>query len=174
MYASPDIRRNTSSSRLDACSRPSEGTFAKEMKHLRNLVKRFGGAINSQGDAGDSIDWVCHSDAGRTLWFASDEMGGSGKAVMSFALAVRDGGSGGNGCDKPSAPTGKITLNLPSLGGSIADINRAFGTVLDHSPSVVLSGSHPAGKDAMRQTWIHYKLDNGRIVGVAAGQFTVN
>jgi hypothetical protein len=65
-------------------------------------------------------------------------MGGSGKAVMSFALAVRDGGSGGNGCDKPSAPTGKITLNLPSLGGSIADINRAFGTVLDHSPSVVL------------------------------------
>jgi hypothetical protein len=174
LYASPDIRRNTSSSRLDACSRPSEGTFAKEMKHLRNLVKRFGGAINSQGDAGDSIDWVCHSDAGRTLWFASDEMGGSGKAVMSFALAVRDGGSGGNGCDKPSAPTGKITLNLPSLGGSIADINRAFGTVLDHSPSVVLSGSHPAGKDAMRQTWIHYKLDNGRIVGVAAGQFTVN
>jgi hypothetical protein len=37
-----------------------------------------------------------------------------------------------------------------------------------------LSGSLPAGKDAMRQTWIHYKLDNGRIVGVAAGQFTVN
>ena len=46
---------------------PERGRFAKEMKHLRNLVKRFSGAINSQGDAGDSIDWVCYSDAGRTL-----------------------------------------------------------------------------------------------------------
>jgi hypothetical protein len=123
-----------------------------------------------------SIDWVCYSDAptARTLWFSSDEMGGSGKAVMSFALAAGDGGSEGNGCDKPSAPIGKITLNLPSFGDSVADIKRAFGTVLDHSPSVLLSGSRPAGKDATRQTWIHCNVNNGRIVGVTAGQSTVN
>lgn len=150
--------------------------IALEHTRLADLVKHFGGAIHSQGDAGDSIDWVCYSDAtaGRTFWFASDEMGGSGKAVMSFALAAGDGGREGNGCDKPSAPIGKITLNLPSLGDSVADINRALGTAVDDSPAMLLSWSRPAGKEATRQTWIHYKVNDGRIVGVAADQSTVN
>ena len=147
-----------------------------EQTTLADLVKRFGGAAHSQGDAGNAIDWVCYSDATtrRTLWFASDEMGGARKAVMSFALAVGDGGSEGNGCDKPTTPLGKVVLNLPSLGGSVADINREFGAGLDHSPSILLSGSRPKGKDATRQTWIQYKLNDGRIVGVAVGQSTVN
>jgi hypothetical protein len=59
-------------------------SVALEQMRLADLVKRLGGAIHSQGDAGDAIDWICYSDApmGRTLWFASDEMG-AGKAVMS-------------------------------------------------------------------------------------------
>jgi hypothetical protein len=50
-----------------------------ERTTLPDLVKRFGGAIHSRGDAGDSIYWVCYYDAPtrRTLWFVSDEMGGS-------------------------------------------------------------------------------------------------
>jgi hypothetical protein len=70
-----------------------------EQTRLSDLVKRFGGAVHSQGDAGDAVDWIRYSDAvtGRALWFASDEIGGSGKAVMSFALAAGDG----TGCDKP-------------------------------------------------------------------------
>jgi hypothetical protein len=106
LYASPDDPEKHEFITLGRMLVPERGRFAKEMKHLRNLVKRFSGAINSQGDAGDSIDWVCYSDAGRTLWFASDEMGGSGKAVMSFALAARDGGSGGNGCDNTNGHSG--------------------------------------------------------------------
>jgi hypothetical protein len=39
---------------------------------------------------------------------------------------------------------------------------------------MLLSGSRPAGKGATLQTWIRYKLDNGRIFGVAAGQSTVD
>lgn len=101
-------------------------------------------------------------------------MGGSGKAVMSFALAAGDGGSEGNGCDKPSAPIGKITLNLPSLGDSVADIKRAFGTVLDHSPSCFCPAlARPAKTQRGRPGFIAM-LNKGRIVGVAAGQSTVN
>jgi hypothetical protein len=63
---------------------------------------------------------------------------------MSFALAAVDG----TRCGKPSAQIGKVTLNLPSPAGSAADMDRAFGSGLE--------------------------LDNGRIIGVAAGQSTVN
>jgi hypothetical protein len=67
---------------------------------LSDLVKRFGGSIHSRGDAGDSIYWVCYNDAPtrRTLWFVSDEMGGSDKAVMALALAADGGGGNQDGC----------------------------------------------------------------------------
>ena len=143
---------------------------------VRRLVKRFGGSIHSRGDAGDSIYWVCYNDAPtvRTLWFVSDEMGGSGKAVMALALATNGGGDQ-DGCARPAAPIANVTINIPTLGGSVTDINHAFGAKFTRPSSAFLVGSEPtAGKNCTRQIWIQYKLDRDKIIGVAVGQSTVN
>jgi hypothetical protein len=94
-------------------------TLELERTTLSNLVKRFGGSVHSWGDAGDSIYWVCYNDAPtrRTLWFVSDEMGGSDKAVMALAPAA-DGGGDHDGCARPAAPIANVTINIPTLGGS--------------------------------------------------------
>ena len=108
------------------------------------------------------------------MWFVSDEMGGSDKAVMALALAA-DGGGDQDGCARPAAPIANVTTNIPTLGGSVTDINHAFDAKFTRPSSAFLVGSEPtAGKNWTRQIWIQYKLDHDKIIGVAVGQSTVN
>ena len=108
------------------------------------------------------------------MWFVSDEMGGSDKAVMALALAA-DGGGDQDGCARTDAPIANVTINIPTLGGSVTDINHTFDAKFTRPSSAFLVGSEPtAGKNWTRQIWIQYKLDHDKIIGVAFGQSTVN
>jgi|HubBroStandDraft_6_1064221.scaffolds.fasta_scaffold1077699_1 hypothetical protein len=74
-----------------------------------------------------------------------------------------------------AAPIANVTINIPTLGGSVTDINHAFGAKFTRPSSAFLVGWEPtAGKNCTRQIWIQYKLDHDKIIGVAVGQSTVN
>jgi hypothetical protein len=93
---------------------------------------------------------------------------------MAFALGT-DGGGDQDGCTRPTVPITNVTINIPALGGTVVDINHAFGARFSRPSSAFLVGSEPAeGKEWTRQIWIQYKLIHGDIVGVAVGQSTVN
>ena len=93
---------------------------------------------------------------------------------MGLELAA-DGGGDQDGCARPAAPIANVTINIPTLGGSVTDINRAFGARFSRPSSAFLVGSEPtAAKEWTRQIRIQYKLDHSEIVGVAVGRWTVN
>jgi hypothetical protein len=102
-------------------------------------------------------------------------MGGSDKAVMALALAA-DGVGDQDGCARPAAPIANVTINIPSIGGSVTDIDHAFGAKFARRSSAFLVGSEPAavGKNWTRQIWIQFKLDHDKIIGVAVGLSTVH
>ena len=60
-----------------------------------------------------------------------------------MALAA-DGGGDQDGCARPAAPIANVTINIPSIGDSVTNIDHAFGAKFARRSSAFLVGSEPA------------------------------
>jgi hypothetical protein len=144
---------------------------------LEQITKRFGGTIHAQGDAGDSVSWLCYnytSDGNkRTVWFLSGEMGGNERAVLSVAEAA-DGGTVQKGCSSPARDIAPLNLGVPGLKSARDVLTRAHGVKVGQRTRVALN-SLSEDKDGFDLTrTVFYKLDGDAVTAVAISQVTTN
>lgn len=143
---------------------------------LSQIADHFGGTIHHQGDAGDSVSWVCYNyaddGAERTLWFLSGELGGSEKAILTVVEAA-DGGNIQQGCARPAHNLNKLTLGAPGLGSTRDEINEALGADIGDQPSVVLFNMSDGDEFTISKS-LRYKLDGDKVTAVSITQVTTN
>ncbi|MCX5479462.1 hypothetical protein OSH08_10630 [Kaistia geumhonensis] len=145
---------------------------------LADLHEAFGGTLHHASDGVASADWLCYQlDAdGRAelVWFVSDgESGGDSKLVTLVAAAyaqpnpVCDAPSNGLASPQPAAP-------MPGLGGSLADLEKAYGPVSprDGMVAYINQGAAMKGGFTAFQS-INYLLSGDSIVAFGASQISV-
>ena len=140
------------------------------------------GRIAHQGDAGESIYWLCYTDVGANyvdhIWIiAHGEMGGSERRVTSVSAMRVTGGSASSDC--PALPKAMSPVMLGTgiwLGESSIDIDKKLGAPSHKKgswQSYDYSGrSHSKceGDDVMN--WLVLHIEGGRMNQLHAGQVT--
>ena len=138
--------------------------------------------IQHQGDAGESIYWVCFDfqplQRRQRIWLISDgEMGGTEHRVTAIAAQFTDANSGGTDC--PELPEPLTPLSIAQtlwLGIPEADVSKILG-VPSHTGETWTSYDYagkrkgtclPDGFDVT--SWFAFKKQEGRVVGIYAGQ----
>jgi hypothetical protein len=132
---------------------------------LRELREAFGESAGIEQFDGTSR--LCYVHGKSVVWFAAK--GDETSSISAIGFEREDGGENA-ACGSSQLPLDKISLNAPTVGDSVAEIDAQFGLVRpDEQGNVQLTRaiSTPAGK--VIQTLI-YALANARIVGLAAMQ----
>lgn len=145
---------------------------------LGDLHDAFGGTLHHATDGVASADWLCYQlgDGGDTqlVWFVSDgQSGGDSKVVTLVAAAaaqpspVCDAPANGLASPKPAKP-------MPGLGGSLADLEKAYGPVSprDGMVAYINQGAAMKGGFTAFQS-INYLLRSDTIVAFGASQIGV-
>lgn len=148
-------------------------TVALDKTTLAEIAAAFGGTIQHAADQGTSADWLCYSVAAagpnQNIWFLSD--GKAGGASHHVTLAGTVYGDPRSDCP---APQGGLTglgfaAPVPGLGGSLADIEAAFGAVDARDGMVAYLNQGPVSTNGTAPlNGLNYLVKSGSIVGVAA------
>lgn len=101
-------------------------TFGKT--GLEEVQSAFGGAVQNDGETGNSITWLCYAAADATLWFSASTDDGTVSQVTSDADTAHAATSG---CSQAPAGLATIDYGVPGLGAPLADFTAKFGTVAD-------------------------------------------
>jgi len=141
------------------------------------------GFIQHQGDAGDSIYWLCYTRAGANvayrLWIVSDgEMGGNKHAVtMVTAQRITDA-EPTKDCPALPASLQPVSLDVPIwIGTTDREVERVLGPPshrqgmwgrFDYQGKV--PGPCQGGYDMYN--WLWTRSEHARISGISAGQVT--
>jgi hypothetical protein len=176
----PDRRKD-----LDIGLQMGEFRLHFERTTLAHVQRLLGsGRIDTQGEAGEAILWLCYTVQGEKgderLWIISgSEMGGSDHSVTSIVgeSNVRD--TPGELC--PMLPTAMSPIAIGNgiwIGSSLQTVLKAFGspTRKDGAWYVYLyegkvpGRCQPSGFD--RDKWLAMRVIEGRIVEIHAGQTT--
>ncbi len=142
------------------------------------------GDISHQGDAGESIYWLCYTNANprrvERIWIvAHGEMGGSEHRITNISAQLLPNESATTDC--PAVPGKMKPLSLSSnlwLNTSAGDARTSLGPA-SHQKGPWLSFNYqgkvpgncqPDGFDLMN--WLAFRTAQGRIVAISAGQVT--
>lgn len=135
------------------------------------------GRVLHQGDAAESVYWLCYTARGARIWIMSGEMGGGERVID---VAVEDGGFA-PAEDCPSLPPGFQLVSLDSevwVGMSESAVLQLLGPPSHREGdwlSFDFTGKKPGAckpEDADVTNWAFIKLMRGRVVRVHAGQVT--
>jgi hypothetical protein len=156
--------------------------LALETNNLGDVEKAFGGKLGDQGDAGDSSYWLCYAGpdakgAPSIFWFVSGEMGGSDHGILTIAQEPNPGGSVPEGCVSAPAGLTSIDFGIPGIGADVSQVTAHFGAAKpDHHGNFGYVASYPSVelKDFVVTQSLVYTIKDGKIVGVAVSQSTVN
>jgi len=155
-----------------------EKTTLADVRHAASI-----GTIDHQGDASESIYWLCYShtaaDVGYRIWIASNgEMGGADRAVTLIAVERMTNAKPTEDCPSLPAKLQPISLNAPIwIGTTDRDVERALGAPshrqgkwrqFDYRGTV--PGQCQGGYDM--NNWLQTKSEHGRISTIFAGQVT--
>jgi hypothetical protein len=156
---------------------------AWEATQLAEVSAAIGaGSIQHQGDAGESIYWLCYTIAGRRaqrIWLIADgEMGGPEHLVTNFA--ADESGDGEASRDCPGLPKKFLPVTLDHgiwIGADENSVSKAIHTV-PHAEGPLRSieyqskvpGNCEGGVDQIN--WLDYRIDHGRVTVIWAGQVT--
>ena len=138
------------------------------------------GAVSHQGDAGDSVYWLCYTLPHQRVWILSNgEMGGPEHAVTEIDAEKINASASTKDC--PDLPQSLEPISFHGgiwLGSDLTRVSRALGP-----PSYtkgqwqsfnykgkVAGHCAPDGFDLMN--WVLIKSESGRVVGIKAGQVT--
>jgi len=138
------------------------------------------GDVSHQGDAGDSIYWLCYTAPNERIWIIADgEMGGSGHAVTEVTAQRMERIQATDEC--PALPKSLQSISVAgqiSLGSSERKALRILGQPshrdgpwwsFDYQEKVP-GNCEPDGFD--RMNWLLFKTEHGHIVTIHAGQVT--
>lgn len=158
------------------------GTFSIRFEEatLESVAKELGGRISHQGDAGESIYWLCYTGPTGRLWIVSHgEMGGEAHAVNYVVGEELTAGAAAGDC--PTLPKGAESISLDNgfwIGASAGRVTAILGQPSFRKESLRsfdYEGKEPGrcepdGFDVMN--WLIMKERDGRIIRIYAGQVT--
>ncbi len=154
-----------------------------EESTLASVLSAAGiGEIQHEGDAGDSVYWLCYTIEGskaQRIWvMAHGEMGGPEHAITNVTAELMKDARGSKDC--PALPTKMQPVTLSQglwLGVTENAALRVLGSPshsegpwrsFDHQSKV--PGACQGGLDL--SNWMLYKIRSGRVVTIMAGQTT--
>jgi hypothetical protein len=160
------------------------GAFAMHFEEttLATVHEAVGsGEIQHQGDAGESVYWLCYTIEGsQRIWMMSHgEIGGPEHAVTSVTDQQIKGVKANKDC--PSLPAKMQPVSLDTgfwLGTKDIEALKALGPA-SHAEGAwrsfdyqgkVPGSCEPSGFDLTN--WLLYKIDNGRVTTIMASQIT--
>ena len=140
------------------------------------------GRISHQGDAGESIYWLCYTNIGASqierIWLiAHGEMGGSNHSVTSISAQLLPDGKSTSDC--PALPANMQPLSLDNhlwLNSPESDVLKLGAPSYQKEPwrSYDYEGKVPGncegGFDLLN--WLLIKVGKGRVTSLHAGQVT--
>lgn len=156
-----------------------------EKTSLAEVAAKLGvGTIAHQGDAGDSVYWLCYDIATREgpqrLWVtASGEMGGSEHLVTGISAQILPSPDGTGDCPQlPGQPNPHLIGSALWLGSSAHSITEHLGSPSLHRGAWQAYGyegkvpgkCEPDGFD--RTNWLYLRTETGAITRLVAGQVT--
>lgn len=161
------------------------GTFEVKWEEttLASVLAAAGrGAIQHQGDAGESVYWLCYTVEGahgHRLWvMAHGEMGGPEHAVTSITAEALKDAKGEKDCPILPVQLQPVVLSQGLwVGASEVNAQKILGqpshtegpwSSFDHWSK--MPGTCDGGFDLTN--WLLYKVNKGRLVTVMAGQVT--
>ncbi len=138
------------------------------------------GSIDHQGDAGESIYWLCYTAKNEHIWIvAHGEMGGSSHAVTGVSAQRSPGAKAENDC--PLLPPKLLPVSLQQglwLGFTETEASKVLGAPsysegawrsFDYQAKIP-GKCEPDGFDI--GNWLLMKLNGGRADTIIAGQVT--
>jgi len=139
------------------------------------------GTIAHQGDAGDSVYWLCYTQpgVGVRIWIISNgEMGGDRHVVTSVVAEQLKTAQSSTNCPALPAQLRPVSLaNHLWLGSTDVDIQRVFGmpshqdgTWRTYDFQGKRQGKCEGGYDVYN--WLWTRSDKGRVTRIDAGQVT--
>jgi hypothetical protein len=170
------------SKRLSPTFRMGHFVGTLEETTLATIQQLAGGdRIYHQGDAGESIYWLCYtltsSKPPQRVWLSSGEMGGREHALDEISVETIAANEAGT----PACPEPPKTLQPVFLGGGLT-VGSSYEKVIEvlgESPTVkgvweVYShqGQLPNGFDDAR--WLVFRLRNNNVVFVSTGRTISN
>ena len=153
-----------------------------ESTRLENIQSRFGGALHTHGAAVGQVTWLCymiHAPAGKrsTIWFITSSPGSGPDAHLIGLIALQQvDASKSDGCTALPAGTATLTLGVPSLGTTPAELKRHFGQLpYDKLRNVYYDSVRAVAGETGKSVYqrLAYVVTQKRIVvGVAVAQTT--
>lgn len=139
------------------------------------------GEIQHQGDAGESLYWLCYTspdhDAPQRIWIESGEMGGSKHAVLTVAAqALPAGVAATDGCPAlPAAMRGLSVGHGIKLGMSRRQLTKKLGTPTKTQGEWLAYVHEKQLKDDFTETgMIAVRIANDKVVSFSASKITSN
>jgi hypothetical protein len=158
-------------------------TVSFEKTPLREVMRNAGGVIAHQGDAGESVYWLCYTivekkHSERLSLTASGEMGGPDQTVSSVVAEM---------------VTDQPTADCPALAATFRPVHLSNGIWLGKPESVLIEkvGVPPSKNGEWRgflyegkqpgpcepdgydvENWLEWKSNRDSIVSIVAGQVT--
>lgn len=169
-------------SKTEPATRLDMGTFEVrfEQTTLASVRRAAGlGTVAFQGDAGDSMAWLCYTLPEQRVWIMSGEMGGPAHTVMSVALQALREAPASDACPmlpdrmRPIALRGAIRLGMPVAKAlqQLGPPSHKEGAWLSFDFQAKIRGNcAPDGFD--RMNWLLLKAVHGHVVTIRAGQVT--
>lgn len=150
-----------------------------EKTSLAEIKGKIGsGRIDHNGDAAESVYWICYTAQQERIWIMSGEMGGSENAVLNVAV---ESGKFEENTDCPVLPGHFQSISFDHglrIGVTEKSTIEALGAP-SHREGAWLSFDFagkendfckPSGADVTN--WCFLKIENGRVVSIRAGQVT--
>ena len=150
---------------------------------LAQVTRAIGaGAIQHEGDAGESAYWLCYTIAGeraQRIWLIADgEMGGPEQSVT--RVAAEESTDGEASLDCPRLPKTFLPVTLGhglwigadehSVSKAIHALPHVVGPLRSVQYHSKVPGKCEGGFDQLN--WLEYKIDHGRVTAIWAGQVT--
>jgi hypothetical protein len=130
---------------------------------LVDVQKRFGGTIQSSGDA----TWLCYSTGEANTWFMSNALGGQEFVMM---VAVEASARMPADCEAASEKFKLPEFGIPGLGAATADLKATFGAA--SGSKIAYRNDRPGGYSDTAQ-YIGYVLKSGKVTAIGVGETSV-
>ena len=162
-------------------TRFSLGAFAGRLEETRLGAVRDamgGGAIQHQGDAGDSVYWLCYRRAQHRLWVVSGgEMGGPDHLVTEVVaeLTEKDTETSTDCATIPETFAPLVLDGKLRLGMSRAEVVRALGPPSKSEAAQIVYSHHGKLADGFDETaWLVLRFREEKLVSMRGGKTTTN
>ena len=136
------------------------------------------GAIFQNGDAGESLSWLCYTFASgmldQTVWLSSSEMGGGEVIDGVTAMQLNSKSPALRNCARLPRNYGSIHLaNGLWLGATEAQVLSALGKPQKHGDSWSYVFEGKDGEYAISSN-LAFKLRGGKVIGIVSSRLTSN